>query len=150
MDPFSIFIDDLPRHLTYSEIKAAFWPFQPSSGLQILKKENYIIITFEKEETVQRILEEKERIRLKGKRVNIIQATKRLTFVHVPPSFLLPHDVLVPLPTPPPPPIVLLPPFFISGPPPPAPAPQPPAPVTSTAPTYEHPFPEGFSYFFYT
>ena len=145
MDPFSIFIENLPRHLTYGEIKAAFWPFQQTSGLQILKKENYIIITFAKEETVQRILEEKDRIRLKGQRVHIKQATKRLTFVHLPPSFFLPPDVLVPLPTPPPPPpIVYIPPFFIPAPQPSAPTPQPPAP-----PAYQHPFPEGFSYLYY-
>ena len=144
MDPFSIFVDNLPRHLTYSEIKAAFWPFQPTSGLQILKKEKYVIITFSKEETVQRILEERDRIRLKGQRVTIRQATKRLTYVHIPPSFLLPPEVLVPLPPPPPPPsVLLLPPFFIPTPPPPVPV------ASAAAPTYQHPFPEGFSYFFY-
>ena len=149
MDPCSIFVEKLPRHLTYGEIKAAFWPFQQDAPLQILKKENYIIITFSKEESVQRILQEKDRIRLKGQRVNIKQASKRLTFVHVPPSFFLPPDVLVPLPPPPPPPPVLLPPFFIPAPPPPAPpAPAPPAQPPAPAP-YQHPFPEGFSYFFF-
>ena len=82
MDPYSIFVDGLPRHLTYGEIKAAFWSFQPSSSLQILKKEHYLIITFAKEEAVQRVLQEKDKIRLKGQRVNIIQATKRLTYHH--------------------------------------------------------------------
>ena len=144
MDPFSIFIDDLPPHLTYCEIKAAFWPFQTSSSLQICKKEKYLIITFTKEDTVQRVLQEKDRIRLKGHRVSIKQATKRPNYVQIPPSFFIPPEVLVPL-MPPPPPILLLPP------PPPAPAPQPPAPQPPQppAPTYQHPFAEGFSYFFY-
>ena len=146
MDPYSVFIDGLPRHLTYSEIKAAFWTFQPTAPLQILKKEKYLIITFSTEEAVQRVLLEKDRIRLKGQRVNIIQATKRLTYVHIPPSFFLPPEAVFPLPPPPPP--FFIPPFFIPlpsspAPPPPAPpAPQPPAP-------YQHPFAEGFSYFYY-
>ena len=141
MDPYSIFVDNLPRNLTYGQIKAAFWPFQQTSGLQILKKEHYLIITFANEETVQRILDEKDRIRLKGQRVNIKQASKRLNFVHLPPSFFLPPEVLVPLPPPPPPPVLLL------LPPPPAPPPTP----TSPAPTapYQHPFAEGFSYFYF-
>ena len=137
MDPFSIFVDGLPRHLTYGQIKAAFWPFQQTSSIQILKKEHYLIITFITEEAVQRVLQDKDRIRLKGQRVNIRQATKRLTFVHIPPSFLLPPEVLVPLPPPPPPPPTVL----LLPPPSPAPAPQP--------PSYQHPFPEGFSYFYY-
>ena len=138
MDPFSIFVDGLPRNLSYGQDKAAFWPFE-QTPLQILKKEHYLIITFRKEETVQRVLQEKDRIQLKGQRVNIKQASKRLNFVHIPPSFFLPPEVLVPLPPPPPPPpsvLVLLPP------PSPAPAPTPSAP-------YIHPFPEGFSYFYY-
>ena len=138
MDPFSIFVDNLPRYLTYCEIKAAFWAFQTTPALQILKKENYLIITFQKEETVQRVLQEKDKIRLKGKRVNIKQATKRLTFILIPPSFFLPPEVLVPLPPPPPPPPSVL---LLLPPPSPAPAPQP--------PSYQHPFPEGFSYFYY-
>ena len=141
MDPYSIFADGLPRNLTYGQIKAAFWPYQQTSSIQILKKEHYLILTFTTEEAVQRILHEKDRIRLKGQRVNIKQATKRLTFVHLPPSFLVPPDVLVPLLATPPP--LLLPPFFIPAPPPPPPAPTPPP-----AP-YQHPFAEGFSYFFY-
>ena len=141
MDPYSIFVDSLPRHLTYGQIKAAFWPFQQTSSIQILKKEHYLIITFTTEEAVQRVLQDKDRIRLKGQRVNIRQATKRLTFVHLPPSFFLPPEVVYPLPPPPP---VLLPPFFIPPPPPPAPTPTAPVP-----PAYQHPFAEGFSYFYF-
>ena len=97
MDPYSIFVDNLPRNLSYGQIRAAFWPFQQTSGSQIVKKEHYLLITFTKEETVQRILEEKDRIRLKGQRVHIKQASKRLNFVHLPPSFFLPPEVLVPV-----------------------------------------------------
>ena len=135
MDPFSIFIDNIPPNLTYGQIKGAFWPFQQLPPLLICKKEKYVIVTFEKEETVQDILRVKDHITLKGHKVNIKQAYKQFkpTFVHIPPSFLLPPEVLVPLPPPPPPPpIVLLPPFFVHTPPPPAPAP------------YEHPYPRDF------
>ena len=153
MDPTSIFVNDLPTHLTYGQIKAAFWPYQQDAPLQVLKKEKYLIITFSKEETMHKVLAEKESIRLKGKTVTIKQATKKFvpTFVHIPPSFHLPPSTLFPLPTPPPPPpCLLVPPFFIPI----GPAPQPPAP-TATAPAppppapYKHPFPEGFSYFYY-
>ena len=152
MDPCAIYVNNLPRHLTYAEIKDAFWPYQTTPKLDILKKENYLLITFKKEETVKQILNDKDHIRLKGEKVTIKPAIKKYkpTFVHIPPSFFLPPDVLFPLPTPPPPPCLhLVPPFVIPGPPPPAPAPQPPAPTTSAAPTYQHPFPEGCSYFFY-
>ena len=142
MDPNSIFVENLPRHLRYGEIKGAFWPFQ-QTPMVILKKENYLILTFTKEETVQRILQEKDRIRLKGQRVNIKQATKRFTSVHLPPSFFLLPALMFSLPPPPPCHHHLVPPFFI-----PAPAPPPPAPTAQSAP-YKHPFPEGFSYFYY-
>ena len=140
MDAYSIFINDLPTDLTYGQIKAAFWSYQQNEPLQILKKEKYIILTVTKEETVHKVLAEKDAIRLKGKRVSINQARKQFkpTFIHIPPSFHLAPDVV--FPPPPPPRIILLPPFFIPAPPPPAP----PAPSA-----YQHPFPEGFSYFCY-
>ena len=92
MDPYSIFVNDLPRHLTYGEIKGAFWPYQTTPALKILKKENYIIVTFEKEDTVQHILQDKDCIKLKGQHVTIKQATKQFIpkYVHLPPSFFLP------------------------------------------------------------
>ena len=146
MDSFSIFVNELPRHLTYGQIKAAFWPFQ-HEPLQICKKENFLIVTFNSEETMQKVLQEKDRIRIQGKRVHIKQAYKKFkpTFIHIPPSLFIPPEVLVPLsptPPPPPPPITLLPPS-------PAPAPTPPAPTSPPAP-YQHPFAEGFSYFYFT
>ena len=154
MDSNSIFVNELPRHLTYGQSKAAFWLFQ-HEPLQILKKENFIIITFNSEETMHKVLAEKDRIRIQGKRVHIKQAYKKFkpTFIHIPPSMFIPPEVLVPLtptPPPPPPPITLLPPFFIPLPPSLAPPPPPPAPPAPQPPApYIHPFPEGFSYFFY-
>ena len=113
MDPCSIFVENLPPNLTYGQIKGAFWPFQQTPSIQICKKEKYLIITFEEEETVKQIIRVKDHIRLKGHKVNIKQAWKQFkpTFIHIPPSVRLPPDVLVPLPTPPPPCVILLPPF---------------------------------------
>ena len=145
MDPTSIFVDNLPPNLTYCQIMAAFWPYQQDAPLQILKKEKFLIITFKKEESVQHILEEKDRIKLKGKHVNIRQAIKkytRPTYIQLSPFVRPPPDVLFPL-SPPPPHVLLLPPFFIPAPPAPTAPPEP----TTPAP-YIHPFPEGFSYFF--
>ena len=132
MDPYSIFITDLPKNLTYGQIKGAFWPFQPTPQLQILKKEKYLIVTFANKETVQEVLKERDSIMLKGKTVTIKQAQKKFipTKVHLLPSFFLPVELLYPLP----PPLLLLPT------PPLAPAP---------ALAYHHPFPEGFSYFYF-
>ena len=62
-------MNDLPINLSYAQIKAAFWPYQTSAPLQILKKEKYLIITFEKEETMWKVLEEKDSITLQGKTV---------------------------------------------------------------------------------
>ena len=134
MDPCSIYISELPRHLTYAEIKGAFWPFQTTPKLNIIKKENYVIIEFQKEETIQEILQEKDNIKIRGKSINIQPATKKFnpTYVHLPPSFRLPPDVIFKM-------------LSANAPP---PAPTSTAPTASPAP-YQHPFPEGFSYFYF-
>ena len=140
MDPYSIYVEDLPKNVTYADINDAFCPLQRSPPLRITKKENYLIIGFEKKETVKRILKHRDSIMLKGKVVTIKQAFVQFqpTYVHIPPSFLLPPSSLFLLPPPPPQCLHLVPPFFIPS----------PAPVPPPAP-YEHPFPEGFSYFYY-
>ena len=94
MDPYSIFINDLPKNLTYGEIKGAFWPYQTTPALQICKKEKYLIITFQKEDAVQQIIEDKDHITIKGKPVSIKQSYSR--HIHLPPSFRLPIEVLFP------------------------------------------------------
>ena len=60
MDPKAIFVIDLQKELRYCDIKSTFQSYQPSAPLQIIKKEYYLIITFAKEETMQRVLKEKE------------------------------------------------------------------------------------------
>ena len=114
MDPYSIFVNDLPKNLTCGEIKGAFWPFQTTPSLTILKKEKYLIITVESADTVQQILKEKDQILLKRKKVSIKRAHNMFkpTTIHLPPSFFLPIKVLMP-------------PFFIPVPAPTAPAPTP-------------------------
>ena len=89
LDSYSIFVDDLPNDLRYRQIKATFWPYQPYAPLQILKKDQYLIITFEKEETVQKVQKEKDQITLQGKRVTIKQAYKQFKakLIHLPFSF---------------------------------------------------------------
>ena len=141
MDPKSIFVTDLPNDLTYRDIKSTFCPFQKSQPLEILKKEHFIIITFTHTDTMQRVLKHKDSIQLKGKNVTITQAFRKFKprHIHLPFSFLLPIDVL--FPPLPPPPI-----HFLSLHPPPSP-PSPPPPPPSSA--YRHPFPEGFSLFYY-
>ena len=142
MDQSAIFVDDLPKNLMYGQIKAAFWPYQPSPPVLILKKEKYLIITFASTEIMERVLSDKANIRIQGKPVSIKQAFKQFVphYIHIPPSFHLPPSSLFPLP----PPIVLTPPFLI-----PAPVPPPPVPTPPTPPAYEHPFPDGFSFFYY-
>ena len=147
MDPYSIYVEGFPKETTYVDLKDTFCKYQRTPPLEIMKKEHYAIITFEKSKTVLQILRKKDQSIVKGKAVTIQEAYKKIapTYIHIPPSFHLSPEVLVPLPPPPPPPprYLLVPPFFIPGPPPPAPTP-PPAP-----PAYNHPFPKGFSYFFY-
>ena len=89
MDPYSIFVNDLPQNLTYAQIKASCWPYQTTAPLQILKKEKYLIITFTHKETVQKVLRDKEGITLKGKTVTIMRAFKQFKpkVLHLPPSF---------------------------------------------------------------
>ena len=143
MDQSAIYVEQLPKHLTYGQIKDTFCPYQRNAPILILKKEKYLLITFQKEETVKQILRDRDNIRLQGKKVTIKEAFKQFVphYIHLPPSFHLPPEVVFPLPPTPPPPVILTQPFFISAPPPPAPTPP-------LAP-YQHPFPEGFSYFFY-
>ena len=136
------YVEDFPNNTTYVDLKDTFCHFQRPPPLDIIKKQFYAIITFEKPKTVQKILKNKDRLTVRDKPVAIKEAYLKITptFIHIPPSFHLQPEVLVPLPPPPPSsPIVLLPPFFIPAPPPPAPQVAPPA--------YQHPFPEGFSYF---
>ena len=135
MDPTAIYIEDLPKDSTYCDIKDSFCPFQRSPPLQILKIEHYAIITFQKAKTVRKILRKKDQITLKGKTITIKQAYKQFEpiYVHLPPSFHLPINVLFP-------------PFFIPIAPPPQSSSPPPLPSS----TYIHPFPQGFSYLFYT
>ena len=142
MDSKAIYVEDLPKNLTYADIKDTFCPFQQSPPLHITKKENYLIIGFEKKKTVKRILKHRDSIMLKGKALTIKQAFKQFQciYVHLPLSLHLPISTLFP-------------PIFIPAPAPapsaPAPAPAPPpapAPTPAPAAPYEHPFPEGFSF----
>ena len=98
MDPKAIFVCDLPNELTYHEIKNAFHPFQPSTPLQILKNKHYVLITFETPETMRKVLNNKDSIKLQGKTVTIKQSLKQFQprKIHLSFSFLLSSNVLFP------------------------------------------------------
>ena len=118
MDPYSIFVNNLPKDVTYGNIKGALWPYQQYAPLQSCKKEKFIIITFQNEDAVQKIINDKDHITIKGKPVSIEQSYS--CHIHLPPSFRLLIEVLFP-----PPPLLL------------------PAPPTAPAlapptPTYQH------------
>ena len=133
MDPYAIYVEDIPKDTTYTDLKDTFCPFQRTPLLQILKKEHYAIITFVKAKTVRKILRRKDQLTIKGKNITIKEAIKQFQpkHIHLPPSFLLPVNVVFP-------------PIFIPIAPPPLPPPQ-----SSSPPPPSSPFPEGFSYFYY-
>ena len=137
MDPFSIFVGNLPTCLTYREIKDTFYRFQRVLPPISLKKEYFLIITFTNEATMRTVLQHKDSITLKGQRVTFQQAYKKFEprHIHLPFSFLLPLDILFPPPLP-------------------IPLHQLPPPLSPALPlpppqSYVHPFPEGFSLFYY-
>ena len=147
MDPYSIYVEDLPKDTTYNDLKDTFCKFQRRPPLDIVKKQQYVIITFQSTKTAKKILKKNDQLAAKGKPVTIKEADNKIkpTHIYLPPSFRLPVELLFP---PSPPLLFHMPPFFIAAPPPPTPPPAA-APVPPPAPSYEHPFPEGFSYFFY-
>ena len=138
MDPYSIYVEVFPRHTAYNDLKDTLCPFQRSPPLAITKKEHYAIITFQTSKTVRKIMKKKDLLTVKGKTITIKEACNRVkpSYIYLPPSFRLP-------------PTSLFLPFFIPIAPPPPPLPQssPPPPLPSSP--HIHPFPEGFSYFFY-
>ena len=141
MDPYAIYVEDLLAELTYGDIKDTFGVFQRSPPPTIVRKEKYPIITFMKPKTVRKILRRRDTLKIKGQNVTVKEefVQFRPRNIHLPLSFFLPIDVLMP-------------PFFIPVPDyfhAPAPTPAPPLAHTPAPAPYEHPFPEGFSLFHY-
>ena len=96
MDPYSLYVEDLPADVTFCDIKDTFCVFQRSPPPTIVKKEKYLISTFMKPKTVQKILRRRDTLNLKGQNVTVKEAFVqfRPRNIHLPPSFFLPINVL--------------------------------------------------------
>ena len=126
-----MYVEDIPKDTTYGDITDTFCPFKRIPPLEIVTKEHYAVITFVKPKTVRKILRKKDQLTIKGKNITIKEAIKQFKpkHIHLPPSFLLPVNVVFP-------------PIFspIAPPPPPQSSSPPPPPSTP----YIHPSLKGF------